>query len=32
MAHYLDPKNDFIFKRIFGEHPKKGKRKVKLSD
>jgi predicted transposase/invertase (TIGR01784 family) len=21
MAHYLDPKNDFIFKRIFGEHP-----------
>ena len=22
MAHYLDPKNDLIFKRIFGEHPK----------
>jgi predicted transposase/invertase (TIGR01784 family) len=21
MAHYLDPKNDLIFKRIFGEHP-----------
>jgi predicted transposase/invertase (TIGR01784 family) len=21
MPHYLDPKNDFIFKRIFGEHP-----------
>ncbi|MDR1499972.1 MAG: Rpn family recombination-promoting nuclease/putative transposase [Tannerellaceae bacterium] len=21
MAHYLDPKNDFIFKRIFGNHP-----------
>jgi predicted transposase/invertase (TIGR01784 family) len=21
MAHYLDPKNDFVFKRIFGEHP-----------
>ncbi|MDR0691729.1 MAG: Rpn family recombination-promoting nuclease/putative transposase, partial [Prevotellaceae bacterium] len=20
MAHYLDPKNDLIFKRIFGEH------------
>jgi predicted transposase/invertase (TIGR01784 family) len=22
MAHYLDPKNDLVFKRIFGEHPK----------
>jgi len=22
MAHYLDPKNDLIFKRIFAEHPK----------
>ena len=22
MARYLDPKNDLIFKRIFGEHPK----------
>ena len=21
MAHYLDPKNDLIFKRVFGEHP-----------
>jgi predicted transposase/invertase (TIGR01784 family) len=21
MAHYLDPKNDLVFKRIFGEHP-----------
>ena len=21
MARYLNPKNDFIFKRIFGEHP-----------
>jgi predicted transposase/invertase (TIGR01784 family) len=21
MAHYLYPKNDFVFKRIFGEHP-----------
>ncbi|MDR0749962.1 MAG: Rpn family recombination-promoting nuclease/putative transposase [Tannerellaceae bacterium] len=21
MAHYLDPKNDLTFKRIFGEHP-----------
>jgi predicted transposase/invertase (TIGR01784 family) len=21
MTHYLDPKNDFVFKRIFGEHP-----------
>ena len=21
MARYLDPKNDLIFKRIFGEHP-----------
>ncbi|MDR1455514.1 MAG: Rpn family recombination-promoting nuclease/putative transposase [Tannerella sp.] len=21
MAHYLDPKNDFVFKRIFGSHP-----------
>ena len=21
MAHYLDPKNDFVFKRIFGRHP-----------
>ncbi len=21
MARYLDPKNDFIFKRIFGQHP-----------
>ncbi|MDR2423455.1 MAG: Rpn family recombination-promoting nuclease/putative transposase, partial [Prevotellaceae bacterium] len=20
MAHYLDPKNDLVFKRIFGEH------------
>jgi predicted transposase/invertase (TIGR01784 family) len=20
MAHYLDPKNDYVFKRIFGEH------------
>ena len=25
MAHYLDPKNDLIFKRIFGEHPKLNK-------
>ena len=22
MPHYLDPKNDLIFKRVFGEHPK----------
>jgi predicted transposase/invertase (TIGR01784 family) len=22
MSKYVDPKNDFIFKRIFGEHPK----------
>jgi predicted transposase/invertase (TIGR01784 family) len=22
MAHYLDPKNDLTFKRVFGEHPK----------
>jgi len=22
MARYLDPKNDLIFKRVFGEHPK----------
>ena len=22
MSHYLDPKNDLTFKRIFGEHPK----------
>jgi predicted transposase/invertase (TIGR01784 family) len=21
MPHYLDPKNDLVFKRIFGEHP-----------
>jgi predicted transposase/invertase (TIGR01784 family) len=21
MAHYLDPKNDLVFKKIFGEHP-----------
>jgi hypothetical protein len=21
MAHYLDPKNDLVFKRVFGEHP-----------
>ncbi|GHV48077.1 hypothetical protein FACS1894181_02910 [Bacteroidia bacterium] len=21
MARYLDPKNDLVFKRIFGEHP-----------
>ncbi|MDR1338904.1 MAG: Rpn family recombination-promoting nuclease/putative transposase [Prevotellaceae bacterium] len=21
MAHYPDPKNDFILKRIFGNHP-----------
>jgi hypothetical protein len=21
MARYLDPKNDMLFKRIFGEHP-----------
>ena len=21
MPRYLDPKNDFTFKRIFGEHP-----------
>jgi predicted transposase/invertase (TIGR01784 family) len=21
MTHYLDPKNDLVFKRIFGEHP-----------
>ena len=21
MSHYLDPKNDLVFKRIFGEHP-----------
>ncbi|MCX6957200.1 MAG: PD-(D/E)XK nuclease family transposase, partial [Verrucomicrobiae bacterium] len=21
MSRYLDPKNDFIFKRIFGQHP-----------
>ncbi|MDR1406896.1 MAG: Rpn family recombination-promoting nuclease/putative transposase, partial [Tannerella sp.] len=21
MAIYLDPKNDFVFKRIFGNHP-----------
>ena len=20
MAHYLDPKNDLTFKRVFGEH------------
>jgi hypothetical protein len=22
MARYLDPKNDFTFKRVFGEHPR----------
>ncbi|MDR2836168.1 MAG: Rpn family recombination-promoting nuclease/putative transposase, partial [Bacteroidales bacterium] len=21
MPHYLDPKNDLVFKRVFGEHP-----------